>query len=101
MLIAAILLLAATLAVFGYVSWRRAGFRLNPDIWELRDDMDGLLKRESTRIARERASHRRSAERDSEADSVGSDPGPVSSLGGVVRAQAASAPPFAGRVRRA
>jgi hypothetical protein len=80
-------LLVATLGLIGWHSWRAFETRTNPDFWTLRDDVDGLLKRESTRLARERASHRRAAEGDSKADSLSSDTGPVGPFGGVVRPQ--------------
>jgi len=93
MVATALFLIAATLALFGYVRYRRAGFRINPDIWELRDDVDGLLKREATIRARERATHRRAVEGDSPPPGDVSPPSSVGPLGGVVRKESPVALP--------
>jgi hypothetical protein len=81
--------LIATLALLELVRYRDARSRSNVDLNELRDDVDAVLKRESTRLARERAALRRTVEGAGEvhpdiAPAVGN-----SKIGGVVRKEVA------------
>lgn len=93
MLAAALILLSATLALFGYIRYRRAGFRINPDIWTLRDDVDGLMKREASHRASERAKLRRQVDEDTRTDHRPDIAPPGSGpLGGVVKRSETQAP---------
>lgn len=79
------LLFIATLALFVYLRYRAAESRSNFDVEQLRDDLDGVLRRESKRVARERAALRRNIEDPGDAAPDSAPPSADSSLGGVVR----------------
>jgi mevalonate kinase len=100
MLLAAVIFLAVTLALFVGMRYKGARSRSEVDLNELRDDVDGLLKREATRLARERSALRRNIEvaGDAAADITGAGGG--GALGGVVRKEI-SAIPIARTGRRA
>lgn len=90
MLVLNLILLAITLALFVFVCYSVARSRSNPDYHELRDDVDGLLRRESTKLARERASLRRNVEEHRDAAPDGAPPSDISPIGGVVRKEIAT-----------
>jgi hypothetical protein len=85
MVASAIALLYVTLALFGVMRYRAARSGTNRDLYELNDAVDGLLKREATRLARERASLRRAVEGSGEGTADTAPARPVGESGGVVR----------------